>query len=128
MSHEDGYIYYEGGTTQNGSDFDGYRIEPVMDFGDPNRKKHLLEIWMGFGKVGVYYVDLYWRGGDTAAECESHSWESLGTIRPCAATSAPVAYLSKNERFHQIKWGCDSKEQPFEVNRIDFYFHPQGKY
>lgn len=128
MSHEDGYVYYEGGTSKNTADFDGYRIEPILDMGDPNRKKHLLEIWMGFGKVGTYYIDLYWRGGDTAAECESHTWESIGTIRPCAATSAPVAYPSKNERFHQIKWGCNSKEEPFEVNRIDFYFHTQGKY
>jgi hypothetical protein len=128
MGTNNGYVYYEGGNSQNGSDYNSYRIEPVMDFDDPNRKKLLLEIWMGFGKIGTYYVDLYWRGGDTAAECESHDWESIGTIRPCAATSAAVAYLGKNERFHQIKWGTDKAQEQFEVNRIDFYFAPQGKY
>lgn len=124
----DGFVYYEGGDSADNSSYDSYRIEPIMDFGDPQRKKLLLEIWFGFGKVGTYHVNVWWRGGDTAAECESHSWESLGYIRPCAATSAPCVYPARNERFHQIKWGTSGKEDQYEVNRIDFHFYPQGKY
>ena len=33
MSGTNGQVYFRGGESDDGSDFDGYRIEPVLDFG-----------------------------------------------------------------------------------------------
>ena len=127
FGNNNGRTYYNYGEDKAGAAWEAYRIEPALDFGDRTRKDRLLEIWFGSGETGSFNIDINWRGGDTAAEVENASWESLGSIN-LNNPNNPVLYVDKTERIHQIKWGTDLADEKFMVNEIQFNFIPQGKY
>lgn len=127
MANLDGWLYYHFGEDANTGNIDGYRIEPIMDFGDPTRPDLLKEIWFQFGLTGNFSVDVYHRGGDTVGEVINASWTTLDSISMNSPTN-PVIYPAKEARLHQIKWGTDLKDEKFEVNRIEFQFEPGGQY
>jgi hypothetical protein len=97
----------------------------VISLGD-SKKSLLLEIWLGLSAYGNYSIYIYYRGGDTEAECESAAWAALPEV--AADTSTPVCYTNKLNRYHQIKWGTDAANEPFSVNSITFKYVPQGSY
>jgi hypothetical protein len=122
-ANTDGHLYYTGGESTT----DGYRIEPVMDFGRPNDKDLLEEIWFDLTDVGSYSLYCSYRGGSTVGECTSASWEALPEVS-CNSPATAVIRLAKTNRFHQIKWGTDAASEPFTVAGIEFKYVPQGRY
>jgi hypothetical protein len=127
FSGTDGKLYYLGTEGANGSAIDGYRVEPVMDFGDPRRQDLLREIWFNIVQSGSYSIYVSHRSGNTVGECVDASWTSLSEVS-CNNTANPVTRLATTNRFHQIKWGTDAANEQFVVNRIDFIYEPQGEY
>jgi len=128
LSGEDGQIFYRGGEDDAGSDFDGYRIEPVLDFGSPEDKDLLLEIWFALSNgVGNYNLYVSYRGGNTVGEVTNKSWTPLSEVSANSPSNA-VVYLAQANRYHQIKWGTDSKNETFEVSAIEFKYVRQGRY
>ena len=121
-----GNVFSSTSEGDNASNWDGYRIEPVLPL--PNQYNHrLLEIWLSVAEQVNASIDFYWRGGDTVAEVEQEPWTSLGSIS-MNKPSNPVLYTDKTARLHQIKWGTDLKSEPFSVNDIKVGFVSQGKY
>lgn len=127
LSNTDGHAYTNEGNTDNGSDYDGYRVEPVLDLGRPNDKELLLEIWFGLVSRGSYNMYCHYRGGDTVSECVGSSWTVLDELS-CNDPANAVVRLAKVNRFHQIRYGTDAESEDFGVNRIEFKFVPQGRY
>jgi len=128
FSNDDGYIYSHTGESDNGSDWEGYRIEPILDFGSPGDKDLLLEIWFGLSNaLGDYDLKVWHRGGSTVQETEGAGWVALDDV-DCNAPAYPVVYLSKLYNFHQIKWGTLGADEAFEVNSIEFKYVRQGRY
>ncbi len=126
-SNTDGHLHYRASEGLNGEAIDGYRVEPIMDFGDPISKKLLSEIWFGIGYSGNFSIDVYHRAGNTVGELVLEDWDSIGSIS-CNSPDPPVIYTSKNNRYHQIKWGTNLADEKFEVNWIDFKYELQGGY
>jgi len=120
-SGTDGKLYYQASENIDGADIDGYRIEPILDFGLPYRFKYLKEIWFEITESVSCSIDIYLRSGDTVGEVEAASWTSAGSIS-CNSTERPVIHVDQNARFHQLKWGTDLKEEKFQVNGITFKF------
>ena len=128
LSNTDGQIYYRGGEDDAGSDFNGYRIEPILDFGSPEDKDLLLEIWFALsGGMGSYSLYVSYRGGDTVGEVVNSGWTNLTEVSADSPSNA-VCRLAKTNRYHQIKWGTDAKNETFEVNAIEFKYVRQGRY
>jgi hypothetical protein len=127
FANTDGKLYYSGGESNSGSAWDGYRIEPVMDFGRPNDKDLLEEIWFDLIETGNYNIYCYYRGGNTVGECTSATWEALPEVS-CNSPASAVTRLAKTNRFHQIKWGTDAATEPFVVTGIEFKYVPGGRY
>ncbi len=127
-SNTDGQVYSHTSETIPGSGtaLDGYRIEPVLDFGDAKRKDLLKEIWFSIVHSGEYSIDVSHRSGDTVGEVEGATWTEPDSIS-CNDVAKPVIYLAKSGRLHQIKWGTDADSEYFEVNKITFKFEPQGE-
>lgn len=123
----DGWLYYHFGEDANTGNIDGYRIEPIMDFGDPLRQDTLEEIWFQPGNTGSFSIDVYHRYGETVGEVINASWTALDSVS-INSPKNPVTRCAKNARLHQIKWGTDLKDEKFEVNGIEFKFVPGGKY
>jgi hypothetical protein len=121
-----GYAYLDSGESNAGAAWDGWRIEPIISLSETQRAL-LLEVWFGVASTGNYYLYVYYRGGDTEAECEASSWEALQEVSVNIPDNA-VCYLAKNNRYHQIKWGTDAASEPFSVNTITFKYIPQGTY
>ncbi len=101
--------------------FVAYRIEPVLDFGNPYRFDLLQEIWFGITDGGVFSIDVYHRSGDTLGELEADSWTQLDSLS-CNNPTRPVVHVNKNARMHQIKWGTDKVSEKFQVNDITFKY------
>ena len=118
-----GTVFSHSGTTENGSNINGYRIEPIMDFGDPFRRDTVQEIWFEFDLLGDYSVDVEIRYGDTVAEVSGASWMPVGSIS-CNSPTEPRLSIHENvsKRLYQIKWGTDAGDEPFRVNRITVEF------
>jgi hypothetical protein len=127
MANNDGWLYYHFGEDLNGSNIDGYRIEPIMDFGDATRPDLLEEIWFQFGLTGNFSIDVYHRSGDTVGEVIADSWTALPSIS-MNSPADPKVDCGETARLHQIKWGTDLKDEKYEVNRIEFNFEPGGQY
>jgi hypothetical protein len=127
FSPADGKLYYNGTEADNGSAWDGFRIEPIMDFGEPNNRDLLLEIWFNLAETGSYSLYCYYRGGDTVGECKAAAWTTLPEIS-CDSPSNAVTRLAETNRFHQIKWGTDVADEPFIVSEIEFKYVTQGRY
>jgi hypothetical protein len=127
FANTDGKLYYIGTEGKDGSAMDGYRVEPILDFGDANRRDLLLEIWFNLVEVGNYSLYVYHRSGDTVGECNATGWTALDEIS-CDSPAEAVTRLATSNRFHQIKWGTDAASEAFSVNRIDFKYEPQSDY
>jgi hypothetical protein len=127
MSNTDGKSYSIEGTSDNGSDYTGERTEPILDFGRPYDRDLLLEVWFSFVKHGNFNMYCHHRSGDTVAECEAASWDTLTEIS-CNDPANSVTRLAVANRFHQIRYGTDSENEDFGVNKIEFRYVPQGRY
>ena len=126
----DGHLYYSyGEAVPAGGHLDGYRIEPVLDFGDAQRKDAIDEIWFSIGVIGSYSIDVYHRSGETVGELTAASWTSVGSIS-CDSPSEPVIYPDNMvaKRLHQIKWGTNLDDEKFEVNSITFKYTSEDRY
>jgi len=110
-----------------GGDLDGYRVEPILDFGNPNDKDMLLEIWFDIVNTGSYSLYVSYRGGDTVAEVKNESWTALGEVSFNSPDNA-ITRLAKVNRYHQIKYGTDGANEPFVVSGIEFRYVTQGRY
>ena len=128
-ANTDGNLYKQYGNNLDGEDLDGYRIEPILDFGSPNTFKFLKEIWFDIGNRGNYNIDVYLRSGDTVGGLLEAEWSLAGTVScfTCelytgTPTGPPVVRCSQNARFHQIKWGTDAEDEPFLVHSITFKY------
>jgi len=126
-ANTDGYTYALQGTTDNNSNYTGERVEPILDFGRPNDKDLLLEIWFNMVDYGNFNMYCHYRGGDTVSECSNAAWEVLSEVS-CNNPANAVVYLAKTNRFHQIRYGTDAENESFGVNSIEFKFEPQGRY
>ena len=124
-ANTDGHLYQHASEGLAGANLDGYRIEPMMHFGDPKRYDFLSEIWFDIGYSGNFSIDVSWRGGDTAGEVEGESWTSLVSVS-CDDNARPVLNVNQNQRYHQIKWGTDLKNEKFEINGITFIYDPSS--
>lgn len=128
FAKNDGKVYSGTGDTYGAeSSFDGFRIEPIMDFGDKEIMKLLVEIWFGIHTGGNYNLHVYWRGGDTVKEVLAASWTALDTLN-LNSPSNPTVYCAKAARFHQIKYGTDGLSEPFSINNVVYTFNVGGKY
>ena len=127
MSATDGKLYYYGTEGDDGGAWDGYRVEPILDFGEPHNKDLLLEIWFGLVETGNYNIYVYHRSGNTVGECGGNTWTGLDEVS-CNDPANAVCRLSETGRYHQIKWGTDSADEPFVVNQIEFRFVRQGRF
>ncbi len=121
----DGHLYDHTTEALATAALNGYRIEPMLSFGDPKRYDLLAEIWFDIGFSGSFSIDVSWRGGDTAGEVEGESWTSLGSIS-CDDNARPVLPVNQNQRLHQIKWGTNLADEKFEVNGITFIYKPSS--
>lgn len=126
-ANTDGKLYYHSSNALNATDIDGYRIEPIMDFGNKGKRDILQEIWFDLVETGSYSIDVYHRGGSTAGEVDAASWTSLGSVS-LDSPDYPVVRLSENYKLHQIKWGTDLKDEKFAVNGITFKYIGEGSY
>ena len=120
-ANTDGHLYNRDGDDIDGSNLDGYRIEPAMHFGRDFEYKLLKEIWFGIALSGSYSIDVSHRSGNTMGELIGASWTSLGSVS-CDDNSRPVLHCDKNARYHQIKWGTNLKDERFRVTDIVFKY------
>jgi len=131
LANTDGHLYSYTSETDAGSPIDGYRVEPILDFGRPNDKDVLLEIWFDLAEVGDYNMYCSYRSGDSVGEVESAAWNTLPEMSLNSPDNAvirmPNDYCTAS-RYHQIKWGTDGADEPFAVNSIEFRYVPQGRY
>lgn len=124
----DGNIYTSTSEGDSGSNWEAYRIEPVLPFpGNGHRVTRILEVWADIAEKQSHSLDFYWRGGDTVGELEQESWESLGSISMDSPDDA-VLYINKWARLHQVKWGTDLKSEPYSVPELRFGFVSEGIY
>ena len=130
LANTNGHVYTDSGESDAGSAWNGYRVEPILSLGE-TEKALLLEIWFGLSAVGAFSIYVYYRSGDTEAECEAASWLALPEVSVNSPDSA-VCYVNNAiisaQRFHQIKWGSDAASEVFSVNAITFKYVPQGTY
>jgi hypothetical protein len=128
ISNLDGLVYAKSGESDKGlTDFDGYRIEPVINFSGDGNFCMLNEIWFNFVESGDFNLYCQYRGGDALKECTGAAWEPLNSISHNDPQNA-VIYTNKNNRWHQIKWGTSNKNERFSVNAIEFKYVPHGRY
>jgi len=120
-ANTDGKLYNRDSNAIDGTNIDGYRIEPAMHFGEEFEQKNLLEIWFGVALSGSYSIDVSHRSGNTMGELIGASWTSLGSVS-CDDNSRPVLHCDKTARYHQIKWGTDLKDERFRVTDIVFKY------
>jgi len=124
----DGWARMFSAETIDGSTaLNSYRIEPIMDFGDRNRRDLLKEIWVQISEYGVFDLTFWHRSGNTVAEIQSEAWTSIGTIS-CNLPVYPVLYINKPAKLHQIKWGTTTATSKYQVVEIDFHYEMEGKY
>jgi hypothetical protein len=127
ISNTDGQVYTKNGESNDGVDFEGYRVEPVMNFSGDGSFCLLNEIWFNFVERGAFDLYCSYRGGDTVQECVGSAWVSLDSVSHNDPQNA-VIYTDKMNRWHQIKWGTLKKNERFGVSAIEFKYVPQGKY
>ncbi len=129
ISNTDGHLYTLGtekDSTTSGTGWNGYRVEPVINFSQNGDRDLLEEIWLESVETGDYSIDIYHRGGETVSECKNSVWTSLGSIS-CNDPADPYLPVKKNHRFHQIKWGTDLEDEAFVVTGIEFKYVPQAR-
>lgn len=122
MANTDGDVYQRTGEADAGDDLDGYRVEPILHFGDPNRYDIINEIWFDICSSGSFSVDVCHRSGNTAGEVLGQTWTSIGSVSCDSPSRAVITGFSKPARMHQIKWGTNAANESFQVNGITFKF------
>jgi len=127
MSKTDGHVYTHSGETDNTANLYSTWTDPVMDFGDPIRKKRVLEIWLGIVSGGDYSIDVYWATGDTLKEVAEASSSYLGSINLNNPDNA-VLYVDQVARYHQATWVSNEKDEPFAINELMIKYQTQGEY
>lgn len=127
FANTNGILYYVGSEGYVIQNFEGYRVEPIINFDFNDENSLLEEIWFSLTDIGPFNLKVYYRGGNTVAECSEASWETLDEI-DCLTPTETVTYADKFNRYHQIKWGTDYINQKFGVNAIQFKYVPEGKY
>jgi len=121
------HIYEYSGTSDAVGNLDGYRIEPIMDFGNPFIKKRVKEVWFEVIAGGDYSIDLSWRGGDTVKEVTAASWSSVGNVN-INSPQKPVIDIDQTHRLHQMKWGTNLDAEDYQVNKITIgYYDNPGR-
>lgn len=124
----DGHTYQiTGETLPSTGNLDGYRVEPVMDFGNSKRFKVLHEIWFGIVEGGDYSIDLYHRSGDTVKELLATAWGSAAGTLNLNNPARPWININKSARYHQIKWGTNLDSEKFAINWIEFRYSMQSE-
>lgn len=132
LSGTDGHVYSYGGYATTNSaqpaNLDGYRIEPIMDFGNPWIPKRVTEVGFEVITGGDYTIDLSWRGGDSVKEVMAASWTSVGTLN-INSPSEPFISFDQNHKLHQMKWGTNGDSEDFQVNkvRVGYYMQPRTR-
>ena len=130
-SATDGELYTLSTESNNGSDYDGYRIEPALAFGGNNRHSILTEIWFSIVSGGAFSLYVEYRSGNTETELRNANWVALDEVSLNEPENA-VCYINgetqKSNRLHQIKWGTDSDNEQFIVNQIEFIYKSEGRY
>jgi len=126
-ANTDGRLYIQTGDDYDGSAFEGYRVEPIFDFGERLRMDRVVEVWLEVTQQVDVDVNFYWRGGATVAEVIGKAWESIGSIN-CNNPAAAVLYMDKTDRLHQFKWGTDGAAEGYEADGLIFKYIEQGIY
>lgn len=129
-ANTDGKLYYQTGESVPSENINGYRIEPIIDFGDPYRKDVLEEIWFEIVDSGDFSINVEHRFGDTVAEITGEAWSQLGTIScndPTSSDDFCIRNVAKSGRLHQIRWGTSLNNQKFGVNKITLVWQPQSR-
>jgi len=125
---DDGIAYYRTAESDSGSDFDGYRVEPILSFGNPRRLDSIHEIWFSIAEMGNFSIDVYHRSGETVGEIENADWSSVGSISANTPSEPKIDINTNMSRLHQIKWGCNLKNEKFNVNRITIKYNEGSVY
>lgn len=126
FANTDGHLYTQSSEGDNDTDWDAYRIEPILPF--PGEDKiRILEVWASIAEKQTHSLDFSWRGGDTVGEVEQAAWASIGSISMNSPDDA-VTYTDRTERKHQIKWGTNLKNEPYSVNELRIGYEIAGKY
>ena len=126
-ANTDGKVYQHATDGLATANLDGYRIEPVLDFGDKKHKKYLQEVWFDIAYSGAFSIDVYYRGGDTLGETVVATWSTLGSLSCNSIERAVIDCpnnVDTNNRLHQIKWGTDKVDEPFQITGITFVYQP----
>jgi hypothetical protein len=124
-ANTDGHLYYQAEDTFNGIDFEGYRVEPILDFGDSTRKDLLEEIWFDLAIAYNFNIRVWHRVGDTVGEVREATWIELGLVSHNSPDKA-VLYPAQSGKFHQTRWGTVNKKEPFRVSKITYKYAPQS--
>jgi hypothetical protein len=130
FSPADGKLYTNATESEDGSAWDGYRVEPVMQFGPKNSRSFIKELWFNLCETGDYSLYVYYRGGDTEGECKNAVWTAVDEVS-CDSPKDAICYLNGVEtanRFHQIKWGTDGADEPFVISSIEIRYTTQSRY
>ncbi|MHC4748395.1 MAG: hypothetical protein ACYTFW_00840 [Planctomycetota bacterium] len=130
-SASNGHLYTLTTESNNGEDYNGYRVEPALSLGGLNNHSILFEIWFSIVFGGDFSIYVDYRGGDTEQELRLASWTRLDEVS-CNSPDNCVCRLdnltAKASRLHQIGWGTASKNEQFVVNKIEFVYETQGRY
>ncbi|NIT59331.1 MAG: hypothetical protein GWN00_24845 [Aliifodinibius sp.] len=129
-----GTIYTNSGEKDYlGYNLDSYRNEPVLDFGEPDKQKRVIELWFDSLETSgsIPSLNLAWRTGDTLNELLNTQWEVLTHYQNGINldNSEAVHYMDKTGRFHQLKWYATLENySPYSINEIRIRYQVQGKY
>ena len=122
MANTNGHLYQRASEADVGAALIGYRVEPILHFGDPNRFDILNEIWFDVSASGNFSIDVSHRSGDTTGEVIESPWVEIGSVSCDNNSRSVLTGFSKPARLHQIKWGTDREGESFQVNGITFKF------
>lgn len=128
FANTDGHTYQVTGELLATGTLDGYRIEPIMDFGESQRFKSIQEIWFSIVEGGNYDLHLWHRSGNTVKEVTAASWTQIGTLNLNSPSEPSIKQFLKNARLHQIKWGTNADSEKFAINKIIFKYDIGGVY
>ncbi len=120
-ANTNGHTYFQTGETLDGSALDGYRIEPILDFGQPELNTFIRQVFFDLGVVGDYDLVLNHRSGDTVGELNNTGWTEVGTLS-LDSPDRPIFNVALNGRLHQFKWGTTGASEKFEVHKITFKY------
>ena len=119
FGNTNGHLTYRIGNSVPTYQMNGYRIEPVLNFGDSRKVKTINKIHFSLGIVGDYDMTVHYRTGNTLGELEASGWTATENMSMNSPNDATIN-TNITGRLIQIKWGTYIDEAPFEVDRIVF--------